>query len=93
MSFPLLLKSHLETKFPFFQDFPIAIFLTIFVQKTVLINLIVDLAEDTILLKNFLENIFLCVCVHDFSTLNSLPGFLDMLNQYVLSTPYNRVLL
>lgn len=87
MPFPLLLRSHSETKFPFFQDFQITVFLTIFVQKTVLINLFVDLAEDRLLLKNFLENIFLCVSVHGFSTLKSLTDFLDVLNQYVLSTP------
>lgn len=87
MSFLLFLRSNSETEFPLFQFFQITVFLTIFVLKTVLINLFVDLAEGRILIKKFLENVFLCLYVHDFSSLNTLPDFLGVLNQCVLPTP------
>lgn len=87
MSFLLFLRNHSEAEFPFFLFFQITVFLTIFVLKAVLISLFVGLAESRILLNNFLENVFLCLCVHGFSTLNTLPDFLDVLNQCVLPTP------
>lgn len=87
MSFLLFLRSHPEAKFPFSQIFQITVFLAIFVLKTVLINLLVDLTEGRILLNDFLENVFLCLFVHVFSTLNNLPDFLDVLNQCVLPIP------
>lgn len=55
----LLFLSHSVTDLPFFQFFQFTVFLTIFVLKTVLINLFVDLAEGRIVLKKFLEKCFL----------------------------------